>query len=814
MKISIVIAFIVVILTLPACTRSADFEVNKPSASLPVKASQAAIIKSITTLTITPTPTPTPIPTKILLPDDNLKRGDRDLFNGDWESALNEYQTARNASQDPLIQSAALLGIGHSQLLAGNYYEAVNVLENLLQEYPDSPQQAMAYFLLGQAYEKQEHFLQAADKYLNYLVNNPGIIDAYLLDLRGDALFSAGNYAEAASDYQAASNSPSTLDEILLQMKMARSYALSGDSAAAISIYDDLSFKTTNENTLSLISLRKGQAYLSLGREDLATESYLEAVNKYPTSIHSYDALLTLVEQGTTVNELKRGIVDYHAGQYGVALAALDRYLQEMPEDPATAYYYYGLTSRALGGYEDAIENWETIIQEYPDHELWDDAWEQKAYTLWAFMDQNSMAIENLLKFSDSVPSHPRAAEFLYDAAQIAVRSNEFNQAAELYQRVANLYPEYSGANRALYLSGISQYQLEDYQEALNPFQRYLSISNSLEDRAAAYLWIGKTQMTLGDPAKALENWQLSMSTDPTGYYSERAGDILRDNPPFNPPVEFDIVYDEAKEKEKAEQWIITTFGLAADTDLSTLGDLSENDHLQRGTELWNLGMQSEAREEFEQLRQSLLSDAANSYRLANYLAEIGLYRSAILTSRQILELALLDDAATMNTPPYFNHLRFGTYFADLIIPTAQELGFHPLFLFSVVRQESLFESFIRSPMSASGLMQIIPSTGEEIARNLGWPEDYSSDDLNRPLISIRFGSEYLDLQRTNFDGDLYAALAAYNGGPGNASLWRSLAPNDQDVFLEIINYPETRNYIRVIYEVFNIYRRLYDRSP
>ena len=74
MKISIVFAFILVILTIPACTRSADFEVNKPSASLPVKASQTAIIKSITTLTLTPTPTPTPIPTKILLPDENLKR--------------------------------------------------------------------------------------------------------------------------------------------------------------------------------------------------------------------------------------------------------------------------------------------------------------------------------------------------------------------------------------------------------------------------------------------------------------------------------------------------------------------------------------------------------------------------------------------------------------------------------------------------------------------------------------------------------------------------------------------------------------------
>ena len=40
------------------------------------------------------------------------------------------------------------------------------------------------------------------------------------------------------------------------------------------------------------------------------------------------------------------------------------------------------------------------------------------------------------------------------------------------------------------------------------------------------------------------------------------------------------------------------------------------------------------------------------------------------------------------------------------------------------------------------------------------------------------------------------------------------LAPDDPDLFLEVIRYSETRNYIRGIYEIFNIYRRIYDRTP
>jgi soluble lytic murein transglycosylase len=233
-----------------------------------------------------------------------------------------------------------------------------------------------------------------------------------------------------------------------------------------------------------------------------------------------------------------------------------------------------------------------------------------------------------------------------------------------------------------------------------------------------------------------------------------------------------------------------------------------------RGNELWALGMLNEARNEFEALRQTYAQDPIQTYRLMNFYYELGLYRSAIFAARQVLNLANMSDADTMNAPIYFNHIRFGAYFSDLIIPSAQEYNFHPLFVFSLVRQESLFEGFIQSSAAASGLMQIIPSTGEEIAARLSWPEGYTQPDLYRPLVNVRFGVDYLDRQRNYFKGDLYAALAAYNGGPGNAIRWNNLASGDQDLFLEVINFSETRTYIQRIYEIFTIYRRLYDRTP
>jgi soluble lytic murein transglycosylase len=63
------------------------------------------------------------------------------------------------------------------------------------------------------------------------------------------------------------------------------------------------------------------------------------------------------------------------------------------------------------------------------------------------------------------------------------------------------------------------------------------------------------------------------------------------------------------------------------------------------------------------------------------------------------------------------------------------------------------------------------------------------------------------------FEGDVAAALAAYNGGPGNSLRWREAAPNDPDVFLETIGFAETRAYVQLVLEHYARYRRAYGLS-
>jgi soluble lytic murein transglycosylase len=769
---------------------------------------------TLTPVPPTPTPTPTPLPTATPIPAARVVNGDQAIFYGDWERARLEFQTALSGTTDAEVRSAALIGLGRLDYITGDYRSALDNFRVVIDEYPGSPHVSAAHFHLGQTYDTLERYSEAAEEYHAYVDLKSGLLDAFMLERSGDSFFAIRDYERALQDYQASLGGPRTGDAISLQMKVAQTHVLLGEHTTALVMYQDIYQRATTDTTKAQLAYLIGQTYTALGQMEDAYLTYLEAVENYPLAYSSYLALVELVNAGFPVSELDRGLVDYFARQYNVALAAFDRYLAANPEDPATAYYYKGLTLSAMGDHNGAIEQWDAVIDNYPFSVNWADAWEQKGYTLWARLNDYPGGYNTFAAFVEASPSNIRAAEFLFNAGRVAERAGELDQAAEYWGRIAGEYPTAENAYRGLLLSGLCYYRLENYDSALSVFQRLLGISLSSSERSGAYFWIGKALQMLDDSAGARYNWSQAAVLDPTGYYSERGRDMLLNRAPFTPPRLFDLGFDPQAEKTEADAWMRTVFGIPEGTDLSSPGPMLEDERLQRGSELWRLGLYNEARSEFENLRTSVEEDPTNTYRLAGYFADLGLYRSSILAARRVLTLAGMDDANTMQAPRYFNRLRFGTYFSELVLPQAEAYDLHPFLIFSVIRQESFFEGFAVSGAGARGLMQFMPATAQERASRLGWPPNYKDADLYRPTVSIRFGADYLDFTRDYLDGDLHGALAAYNAGPGNAREWKNLAGDDPDLFYEIIRFEETRTYVRSIYEVFSIYRRLYDRSP
>jgi soluble lytic murein transglycosylase len=769
------------------------------------------------TNTPAPTSTPTATPSPTPLPAARVNLGDRWIFWGDYDRAEQEYLLAAEHDPDPETQAAAQLGLGKLYLLRDDATRALQIFRDLIQAFAESSTIPDAYFYLGQTYSELGRYLDSAEAYEQYISLKPEVIDAFVFELIGDAYFAAAEFSQALEAYQAASNSPQAGNRTGLHTKLALAYRYNGDPGTALTIYQDIFNQANDEYTRAQMLFLSGQTYLEQGLADEGYNSYLQAVQNYPVAYDSYSALVELVNAGIPVSELDRGLVDYYAGQYAVALAAFDRYLNTPDLDESgigEAHYFRGLTNRALGENTRAIQDWDVVIDEYPFSEYWDKAWEQKGYTQWAYLDDYQGGIQTFLSFVEKTPEHPRAEQFLDFAARVAERDGDLTRAASLWDRMTIDYPNAANLFRASFLAGITYYRLGEYESARIGFERALSQSAGSDERASALLWIGKAFMVLGKTLEAGNAWQQATISDPTGYYAERARELLKGNSPFISPLAYDFSYDQAVGEAEAETWLRTVFSLPPETDLSIPGSLGNDPLFKRGIALWELGFYDEARREFESLRLAVENDPARTYQLGRSLINLGLYRSGIFAIRQVLNLAGLDDAGTLTAPKLFNRLRFGPYYAELIIPAAQEYNLHPLFLFSLARQESLFEGFVRSSAGARGVMQIMPSTGQSIAGRMGWPQGYTEEDLYRPYISINLGTNYLAQQRDFFEGDLYAALAAYNGGPGNAQIWKELAQDDPDLFLEIIRFEETRRYIRSIYENFNIYMQLYDRSP
>ncbi len=768
------------------------------------------------TPSLAPTFTPSPIPTATLTPQPvvRVENGDRAYFNGDYDLALALYQTAYQDSPDAIVRAAAKWGEARTLYAQNRLNDALTSLQTLISQFPDSVHTPEAYFLEGEVQNQLQNYVEAANDWQLYITLRPNVLDSYTQELRGDALFAAGSYSDALAAYIAASQAPHLGDGIQLDIKTAQTRVELGDYANAQALYDGIVARTTNDYIKAQVAYLSGQVYQKLGQNEDAYDKFRLAVENYPLSAYAYLSLVELVNAKAEVSDLDRGIVDYYAAQYDVALAALDRYIAANPINDGTPHYYRALTLESLNNYQAAVDEFSNFITSYSNHPKWVEAWGDKANIQWLDLHLYSDAVKTLTDYASLYPNSADSPNYLMTAARILESNDRLDDAAQTWARVTDSYPANELAPTAIFEAGIVRFRQGNYQAALDAFTRSLAFSLQKEDQARAYLWIGKAQQKLGNTDAMQKSWQQGLNLDPGGYYSERQRDLLNGQSLFTAPVLSNLNVDLQAERPAADAWVRITFKLPADADFSGPGALSQDPRFVRGTELWNLGLYDEARFEFEDLRNSVNSDAVQSYRLGNYLLTLGLYRPAIFAIRQTLTLAGLNDSnESLMAPPYFSHVRYGLYYSDLVIPDAQAEGFDPLFMFSVVRQESLFEGFVRSTAGARGLMQIVPSTGASIASALGWPVFYTADDLYRPIVSIKFGTHYLASNRNLLDGNYYAMLAAYNGGPGNALEWEKLSGNDPDLFLEVTRFEETRQYIRSIYEIYVIYCRLYGQT-
>ena len=142
--------------------------------------------------------------------------------------------------------------------------------------------------------------------------------------------------------------------------------------------------------------------------------------------------------------------------------------------------------------------------------------------------------------------------------------------------------------------------------------------------------------------------------------------------------------------------------------------------------------------------------------------------------------------------------LRYPAPHRDVMQAYARERDLDEAWVYGLIRQESRFVQQARSNVGASGLMQLMPTTAQWIAKRLGL-KHFQQNLIGQIDTNISFGTYYLKYVLDTNDGQPVLATASYNAGPSRAKRWKDEHALEGAIYAESIPFTETRNYVQKV---------------
>jgi soluble lytic murein transglycosylase len=217
-----------------------------------------------------------------------------------------------------------------------------------------------------------------------------------------------------------------------------------------------------------------------------------------------------------------------------------------------------------------------------------------------------------------------------------------------------------------------------------------------------------------------------------------------------------------------------------------------ENKALTRARELYEVGLDGRGRSEWNSAIHSL--NAQEKKQAAILAHQWGWHSQAISTAAKIDDLHDLE-------------LRYPLPHRDSFELYSSEAKISESWAYGVARNESLFMRDIRSSAGAIGVMQLMPATGRQTAREMSFPYQ-GRNTLTDADSNIQLGTFYLGKMYNRFYQHPVLATAAYNAGPQRVKRWLpARGAVDARIWIENIPFNETRKYVRRVLASDTIFR-------
>lgn len=326
----------------------------------------------------------------------------------------------------------------------------------------------------------------------------------------------------------------------------------------------------------------------------------------------------------------------------------------------------------------------------------------------------------------------------------------------------------------AEFLSGwISLRFLSDPKTALGHFLALRAAAKGSKNLALAEYWLGRTALALGDSGSALVHFH-GAAKYPQYFYGQLGRQAL-DAQPANLAVTPTPLPNDADIQRFIANDAVRAIGIALATDM------------ERVTPQFYLALARRLNSPGEVVLLAEFAKLSGNPQIALRLAKIAFNR----------DLPVGDYALPIGVMPEFRSL-----LADRV---------DPALVHALSRQESEFNATAKSPVGASGLMQLMPGTAKAIAKT--YKVKFEPAQLTNPTYNVQLGEAHLRGLIDSYSGSYFLALAAYNAGGGRVQEWMHAFgdPRDPRVdpidWIERIPFTETREYVKKIMETLQLYR-------
>lgn len=678
-------------------------------------------------------------------------------------------------------------------------------LIRLEEKFPNSKTGALARFLRGYLHYNKSDFSVSAKLFDAEFISQGSVLSDYSLYYQGRSYKEIGEFnkaivafsrlAEKYPDSLLARNAEIAVGEITLNQLNDANTAIKKLSRLA-DIKDGAALLLT------------AQSYEKLGKNDLAVEFYRKLYYQAPQSSEADLAEKRLTEQKYLPETSKSAYELYQtraqelfqAGQYARAAETYTSLKTNFPNQSVSANseLELGISFYKLNRFREAVAPLQNVSNSNKEDYL-----QARYYLANSYLKQKQMG-----QFADVAsqvlttlkPSPEQSASLLGAMVEYYQNTNETLATRYRNQLIQN-YPNSKEADEASYKPAWKIHQQKRYAEASEALVEHLANIPNTDFRGPSIFWAARNAEKAGQTSKAVALYEALLKRYKYNYYGYLTEQYLGQL---------------KKQGVKAQKAADGSQLARAIENLKPASPLPETatdkvvPYLKKAEQLHEIGLDEQAFSEIEVIRKEFpTSHKVNFAQAAIYRDRGENFRAVDTLKKAHPDYSIYqgDEVSQEVYDIFFPLIEWETIQAE-----AKRHGLDPYTVAGLIRQESVFDPRAKSRANALGLMQLLPSTGQLVARKQGAGR-ITNEQLYNPKLNIQLGTAYL-AEMLNKYGKIEYAAAAYNGGPGRVSKWLTTLPTSNiEDWVESIPITETRLYVFGVIRNSQQYKRIYGKS-